>query len=116
MPIKKHNPEPLKIPRLPKLLKSKNGTGFSGQRPPAKLQLNKTYLVGVLNVTLDSFSDGNKFFKLAQAVPHALDMLEDGADIRVVREFLGHANLETTVSYTHVMRPAQLRTRSPLDG
>jgi len=72
--MRKTSPAPLKIPRLSKL-------GFAGQHPPTQLSLDKTYLVGVLNVTQDSFSDGNKFFKLTHSIPHALDMLEGGADI-----------------------------------
>ena len=41
----------------------------------------KTLVMGVLNVTPDSFSDGGKFFGLKQAVEHALAMERDGADI-----------------------------------
>lgn len=41
----------------------------------------KTYLVGILNVTPDSFSDGGKFFNMEAAVNHAQQMVEDGADI-----------------------------------
>jgi len=42
---------------------------------------NKTHIMGILNVTPDSFSDGGKFFKPEIAVKHALDMVKDGADI-----------------------------------
>ena len=38
-------------------------------------------IVGVLNVTPDSFSDGGSFFKKAKAVDRALRMEEEGADI-----------------------------------
>jgi dihydropteroate synthase len=41
----------------------------------------KTYVMGVLNVTPDSFSNGNKFFTLENAVSHAVKMEKDGADI-----------------------------------
>jgi dihydropteroate synthase len=41
----------------------------------------KTAVMGILNVTPDSFSDGNRFFDPAMAVEHALKMVEDGADI-----------------------------------
>jgi dihydropteroate synthase len=37
--------------------------------------------MGILNVTPDSFSDGGRFVSAAQAVEHALGMLEAGADI-----------------------------------
>jgi dihydropteroate synthase len=40
-----------------------------------------TVLMGVLNVTPDSFSDGGKFFDVKRAVQHALAMQRDGADI-----------------------------------
>ncbi len=37
--------------------------------------------MGVVNVTPDSFSDGGKYFSLNKAVDHALQLIEDGADI-----------------------------------
>lgn len=40
-----------------------------------------TLLMGVLNVTPDSFSDGGKFFDPQKAVDHALAMERDGADL-----------------------------------
>lgn len=41
----------------------------------------RTLLMGVLNVTPDSFSDGGEFFDAKRAVEHALAMQRDGADI-----------------------------------
>jgi len=41
----------------------------------------KTYIMGILNVTPDSFSDGNKFFSVEEAVAHAIKMQNEGADI-----------------------------------
>ena len=41
----------------------------------------KTLVMGVLNVTPDSFSDGGKYLNVRQAVEHALQMQRDGADI-----------------------------------
>lgn len=41
----------------------------------------KTYIMGILNVTPDSFSDGNKFFSVDDAVNHAVKMQNEGADI-----------------------------------
>src|SRR5213595_55968 len=38
-------------------------------------------IMGVLNVTPDSFSDGGKFFTVEKAVEHGLTMVADGADI-----------------------------------
>lgn len=41
----------------------------------------RTHVMGVLNVTPDSFSDGGLFFDPDIALDHALDMVKDGADI-----------------------------------
>jgi len=41
----------------------------------------KTLVMGILNVTPDSFSDGGKFFSIDKAVEHAIQMERDGADI-----------------------------------
>ncbi len=41
----------------------------------------KTAIMGILNVTPDSFSDGGEFFHIENAVKRAAQMLEDGADI-----------------------------------
>jgi len=38
-------------------------------------------LVGVVNITPDSFSDGGQFFSRERAIEHALHLLNDGADI-----------------------------------
>ncbi|OAG27906.1 dihydropteroate synthase [Thermodesulfatator autotrophicus] len=41
----------------------------------------RTYLVGILNVTPDSFSDGGLYLNLKQALKRAEEMIEAGADI-----------------------------------
>ena len=43
--------------------------------------LNQTYIMGILNVTPDSFSDGGKFDQLDTALYQAEKMLKEGADI-----------------------------------
>ena len=45
------------------------------------LDLDKPLVMGVLNVTPDSFSDGGLFLDVAAAVRHAEQMINDGADI-----------------------------------
>ncbi|MBF2062864.1 MAG: dihydropteroate synthase [Calothrix sp. C42_A2020_038] len=41
----------------------------------------KTYIMGVLNITPDSFSDGGQFYTIDTAVAQAFSMIEAGADI-----------------------------------
>jgi len=41
----------------------------------------RTIIMGILNVTPDSFSDGGKFYSLDKAVDHAIFMEKNGADI-----------------------------------
>ncbi len=43
--------------------------------------LGRPLVMGVLNVTPDSFSDGGEYLSLEQATSHAIAMLDDGADI-----------------------------------
>lgn len=42
---------------------------------------HQTYIMGILNVTPDSFSDGGRYNSLDVALCHAWDMIRDGADI-----------------------------------
>ncbi len=41
----------------------------------------RTYTMGILNVTPDSFSDGGKWFNPDAAAAHALEMQAHGADL-----------------------------------
>jgi dihydropteroate synthase len=44
------------------------------------LKNGKTYIMGILNVTPDSFSDGGKFYSIDSALKQVEKMLEQGAD------------------------------------
>lgn len=55
---------------------------FSQPRAPvAGLDLDRVRLMGILNVTPDSFSDGGAYLALERAVEQGLRLLSDGADI-----------------------------------
>ena len=46
-----------------------------------RLSLDRPLVMGVLNVTPDSFSDGGRFLDPSAALDHARKMIDDGADI-----------------------------------
>ena len=57
-------------------------SGFLWRLRTRSLELGpRTLVMGILNVTPDSFSDGGKFLARDRAVAHALKMLDDGADL-----------------------------------
>jgi dihydropteroate synthase len=63
-------------------IKNISRTHYSLRCRKQKLALGKrTLLMGVLNVTPDSFSDGGAFFDKEKAISRGLGMVEEGADI-----------------------------------
>jgi dihydropteroate synthase len=48
---------------------------------PGLPQPGRTLVIGVVNVTPDSFSDGGEWLEPAKAIRHGLDLLDEGADI-----------------------------------
>src|SRR5438132_13419199 len=46
-----------------------------------EIVLDRTRVMGILNVTPDSFSDGGRYFDPEAALRHALDFVDMGADL-----------------------------------
>lgn len=56
--------------------------GFDVEWPRGRLELSRrVYVMGIVNVTPDSFSDGGSYPTVRSAVDAALRMLDEGADI-----------------------------------
>jgi hypothetical protein len=51
------------------------------REPVAGLMLDKTLVMGIVNVTPDSFSDGGRYLSASAAIEHALRLEAEGADI-----------------------------------
>ncbi|MBN8239171.1 tyrosine-type recombinase/integrase [Marinobacter hydrocarbonoclasticus] len=53
----------------------------------------------------------------AHSFRHALttELLKSGSDIRTVQEILGHGDIRTTESHTHIIGDRRAGTASPLD-
>lgn len=73
--------QPFRLKRLSKLLKEKITPPKFYEISGKKFDFKKPYLMGILNVTPDSFSDGGKNFNPKTAVNNALKMIEDGTEI-----------------------------------
>ena len=74
--------QPFKLAKLADLIEK----NLEFKLQPMKIKetvfdFTRPYIVGVLNLTKDSFSDGGEFFELDNAKKHLFEMIEDGADI-----------------------------------
>lgn len=67
------------------LLVERWGSRFSGDAPLHTRQINQRIdtpqIVGIINLTPDSFSDGGKIFSHEQAIHQAIHLIEAGADV-----------------------------------
>jgi len=66
---------------MPGLISSPETSPLSLDGVRRSLFIDRPYIMGILNVTPDSFSDGGCFFDLGQALDHARRMAAEGADI-----------------------------------
>jgi dihydropteroate synthase len=81
--------EAARTPRLQSVLVALDTARDIQEHGPTQVRLGeqvwvpgqRTYVMGILNVTPDSFSDGGLYLQPEQAIKHAEEMLADGADI-----------------------------------
>lgn len=66
---------------LKRVLANAAAAAKSWKTAARELSLGRPLIMGVLNVTPDSFSDGNRFLDPERAADRALEMAEQGADI-----------------------------------
>lgn len=69
---------------------------------------NQTYIMGILNVTPDSFSDGGKYNRLDAALFHAEEMLREGAAI------LDVGGESTRPGYTRISDEEEIQRTAPV--
>ncbi|MFQ6128439.1 MAG: dihydropteroate synthase [Thermoplasmata archaeon] len=77
--------QPFKCPRIAEeireTLENYSKKGFILRARGKRVKIDRPLVMGVVNVTPDSFSDGGKFLDAERAVAHAKQLVEDGADI-----------------------------------
>ena len=67
-----------------------------------------TYIMGILNVTPDSFSDGGKYNTFDKALKHAEEMISDGADV------IDIGGESTRPGYQHVSIEEEIERTAPV--
>jgi len=88
---------------------------FTWQLRSRTLELGqRTLIMGVLNVTPDSFSDGDKFFEPQAAIKHGLEMLDEGADILDIGGESTRPGLKAVSSQPAVSSEEELRRVMPV--
>ncbi|MDT2829363.1 dihydropteroate synthase [Vagococcus carniphilus] len=70
--------------------------------------MTKVKIMGIVNVTPDSFSDGGQFFDAKKAIEHGVDLAEDGADI------LDVGGQSTRPGYTEVSTEEEVKRIEPV--
>lgn len=78
--------QPFGLKNVAKLIEDEINLHFKKKSPK---------IMGILNVTKDSFSDGGKFFELKDAIIHAEKLIKDGADIIDIGAESTRPNAET---------------------
>lgn len=75
----------------------------------------RTLVMGVLNITPDSFSDGGQFLDKDRALEHALQMLQDGADIVDIGGESTRPGAKTSNPGEHPIKPGAVSEKEELE-
>ena len=67
-----------------------------------------TKIIGILNLTLDSFSDGGMYYDINSAKKHVTDMISQGADV------IDLGAESTRSGFSDVDEDIQIKTLSPI--
>ena len=73
-----------------------------------EMTLARPRVMGVLNVTPDSFFDGGRYIEPASAIAHGVYMAKQGADILDIGGESSRPGALPAVSYTHLTLPTIL--------
>lgn len=77
---------------------------FAALRPSAGVPTANVTIFGILNVTRDSFSDGGRFLDADAALAHAMELVEDGADVVDVGAASSHPDSEPVSAAQEIAR------------
>ncbi len=77
--------QPFRCPRIAEeigeTLENYSKRSFTLKAGGRRLRMNRPLVMGVINVTPDSFSDGGKFLDAEAAIAHAKKLVKEGADL-----------------------------------
>ena len=83
--------------------------------PPSRFHLHETVVQRAVTQAARSAGTAKRVGCHTFRHSFATHLLETGSDIRTVQELLGHADVSTTMVYTHVLNRGGLGVKSPLD-
>lgn len=73
---------------------------------PMNLSMNNQKIVGIVNITRDSFSDGGRYLAPEKAIEHARKLVEDGADVLELGPASSHPDSEVVTDDEQISRLA----------